>query len=238
MTRIRNQKTRCHSERSAREASAGSPPTGGQMRNRDRPEREPSVMLPCDSSTSRLRRFARNDRSASLGMTMGCRRPGVCLNPQPLPCSRPRVDPWGILPYPTPLPACPRMKPLALTALLVAAAGSATAQSPINYGHLTARSDSFVVMVQGNAMGFQRSTVERTESGFRLIDDVQIGPIMTQHTEVEFGHDGTLRSTKQTGQVRGQNTTIEITEKISTCRMSRSSSSEDAATIAANTTVP
>jgi len=102
------------------------------------------------------------------------------------------------------------MKPLALTALLVAV-GSARAQSPINYGNLVARSDSFVVMVQGNAMGFQRTTVERTESGFRLIDDVQIGPIMTQHTEVEFGHDGTLRSTKQTGQVRGQNTTIEIT---------------------------
>jgi hypothetical protein len=33
---------------------------------------------------------------------------------------------------------------------------------------------------------------------------------MTQHTEVEFAPDGTMRSTKQTGQVRGQNTSIEI----------------------------
>ena len=104
------------------------------------------------------------------------------------------------------------MKPLALIALLVAAS-SADGQGPgpFNYGSLTARTDSFIVMVQGNAMGFQRSTVERTESGFKLIDDVQIGPIMTQRTEVDFGPDGTLRSTKQTGQVRGQSTTIEIT---------------------------
>jgi len=43
------------------------------------------------------------------------------------------------------------------------------------------------------------------------VDDVQIGPIMTQHTEVELGPDGMLRSTRQTGQVRGQNTNIEIT---------------------------
>lgn len=104
------------------------------------------------------------------------------------------------------------MKPLTLTALLVATT-SIGAQGPrsINYGNLTARTDSFVVMVQGNPMGFQRSTVERTESGFRLVDDVQIGSIMTQHTEVDFGPDGTLRSTKQTGTVRGQNTTIDIT---------------------------
>jgi hypothetical protein len=102
------------------------------------------------------------------------------------------------------------MKTLALAVALVAIS-SAGAQGPINYGNLAARSDSFVVMVQGNAMGFQRSTVERTESGFRLIDDVQIGAIMTQHTEVDFGPDGTLRSTKQAGTVRGQTTTIDIT---------------------------
>jgi len=103
------------------------------------------------------------------------------------------------------------MKLLAHAALLLVAA-SAGAQSPgvINYASLPARTDSFVVMVQGNPMGFQRTTVERTEDGFRIIDDVQIGPIMTQHTEVELGLDGVLRSTRQTGQVRGQNTAIEI----------------------------
>ena len=106
------------------------------------------------------------------------------------------------------------MKLLAHAAtLLLVAAGSAAAQSPagVNYAALAARTDSFVVMVQGNPLGFQRTTIERTEDGFRIVDDVQIGPIMSQHTEVELGLDGVLRSTRQSGQVRGQNTSIEIT---------------------------
>ena len=97
-------------------------------------------------------------------------------------------------------------------AFLLAASGSAAAQSPslLDFANLAARTDSFVVMVQGNPLGFQRTTVERTETGFRVVDDVQIGPIMSQHTEIEIGADGTPRSTKQTGQVRGQATTIDI----------------------------
>lgn len=105
------------------------------------------------------------------------------------------------------------MKLLANAALLLVASASAAAQSPgsIDYAALAARTDSFVVMVQWNPLGFQRTTIERTEGGFRVVDDVQIGPIMSQHTEVELGPDGTLRSTRQTGQVRGQSTNIEIT---------------------------
>lgn len=82
--------------------------------------------------------------------------------------------------------------------------------SPVNFAALTPRTDSFVVVVQGNPMGYQRITLARTDSGFRIVDDVQIGSIMTQHTEVEFGLDGELRSTKQSGQVRGQEMKIEI----------------------------
>ena len=106
------------------------------------------------------------------------------------------------------------MKLFSSVMLLLVAAGLAGAQSPtgsVNFAALAARTDSFVVMVQGNPMGFQRTTVERTETGFRIVDDVQIGAIMNQHTEVELGLDGVLRSTRQTGQVRGQSTTIDIT---------------------------
>ena len=105
------------------------------------------------------------------------------------------------------------MKLLAHATLLLIAAGSAAAQSPsgVNFAGLAARTDSFVVMVQGNPLGFQRTVIERTEGGFRIIDDVQIGPIMTQHTEVELALDGAMRSTRQTGQVRGQTTSIDIT---------------------------
>lgn len=102
------------------------------------------------------------------------------------------------------------MKPASLVLLLTVTSAPLAAQSPINIATLVPHTDSFVVMIQGNPLGFQRTTLERTETGLRMVDDVQIGPIMTQHTEVEFAADGAMRSTKQTGQVRGQNTSIEI----------------------------
>jgi len=100
---------------------------------------------------------------------------------------------------------------IAVTFFAAATVGRAQTPGAINFAMLAARTDSFVVMVQGNAMGFQRTTVERTEGGFRIVDDVQIGSIMTQRTEVELGPDGALRSTNQTGQVRGQSMSIDIT---------------------------
>lgn len=99
---------------------------------------------------------------------------------------------------------------LCTAAVLAGVALPVRAQSPINFGAIAARSDSFVVMVQGNALGYQRTVVERTDSAVRVIDDVQIGPIMTQHTEVELSPDGTLRSTRQRGRVRGHDMSIQI----------------------------
>ena len=96
------------------------------------------------------------------------------------------------------------------TALLVSVALPIGAQSPINYGMLTSRSDSFAVVVQGNVLGFHRIVIERTETGFRVVDDVQIAPVMTQRTEIELAGDGALRATRQTGQVRGHDTRIDI----------------------------
>jgi len=99
---------------------------------------------------------------------------------------------------------------LCAAALLACIAFPVAAQSPINFGALTVRSDSFAVLVQGSVLGFQRTVVERTELGFRITDDVQIGTIMNQRTEVELAADGSLRSTMQTGRVRGQDTRIDI----------------------------
>lgn len=102
---------------------------------------------------------------------------------------------------------------LALVVALGTACGlpvAAQTASPVNFGTLVARTDSFVVMIQGNPLGFQRTAIEQTETGFRMVDDVQIGPIMSQHTEVELTADGAMRSTHQTGQVRGQATSIDI----------------------------
>ena len=102
------------------------------------------------------------------------------------------------------------MKHASLAFLLSVTSAPLAAQPSINIAALAPRTDSFVVMVQGNPLGFQRTTVERTETGLRMIDDVQIGAIMTQHTEVNFSSDGAMRSTRQTGQVRGQATSIDI----------------------------
>jgi hypothetical protein len=46
----------------------------------------------------------------------------------------------------------------------------------VNFANLAARTDSFVVMIQGNALGFQRTTSNERKTGFRVLDDVQIGP--------------------------------------------------------------
>jgi len=102
------------------------------------------------------------------------------------------------------------MKPACLAVLLCVTSAPLAAQSPINIAALAPRTDSFVVMIQGNPLGFQRTTIERTETGLRMIDDVQIGPIITPHTEDEFAADRAMRSTKQPGQGRGQNTSIDI----------------------------
>ena len=104
------------------------------------------------------------------------------------------------------------MKRTLWTALLLSSSALPIgAQSPINFGTLAARSDSFVVLVKGNVLGFQRTVVERTETGFRVVDDVEISPVMSQRTEVELLADGTLRSTRQTGRVRGHDTHIDVT---------------------------
>lgn len=108
------------------------------------------------------------------------------------------------------------MKPLAIitavTALVITGASQASAQPPaaIDFTKLAARTDSFVVMVQGNPIGFQRTAIERTAHGFRVVDDVEIGSIMTQRTEIDLAADGSLRATRQRGRVRGQDARIDI----------------------------
>lgn len=108
------------------------------------------------------------------------------------------------------------MKPLArltvITALVIAGVGRVTAQppAPIDVTKLAERTDSFVVIVQSKEIGFQRTTIERREHGFRVVDDVEIGSIMTQHTEIELAPDGSLQATRQRGRVRGEDARIDI----------------------------
>ena len=90
----------------------------------------------------------------------------------------------------------------------LAAAPTAVA---IDWGTLTARRDSFTVLVQGNPLGFQRSTLARTGDGWSYSEQTVLGPIVNQQTTVTFGADGSLRATKQDGTMQGQAMSIDVT---------------------------
>jgi zinc protease len=75
---------------------------------------------------------------------------------------------------------------------------------------LVPRTDSFVVMVQGNPFGFQRGKLEKSGSGWKYTEDTNLGPIMSQHTEVTFDGDLTPGRVTQTGQQQGQQAKIEV----------------------------
>lgn len=84
------------------------------------------------------------------------------------------------------------------------------AQRPFDPARVTPRSDSFVVTLQGRAVGGVRETLERTADGYRLVS-VQGLAGMSQTTEVTFTRALDMRAVKQSGQVRGQPMSIEVT---------------------------
>ena len=81
----------------------------------------------------------------------------------------------------------------------------------IDWTKLTARSDSFAVLVQGNPFGFQRSTLAKAGDGWSYTEQTVLGPIVNQQTTVTFGADGALRATKQNGTMQGQAMSIDVT---------------------------
>jgi zinc protease len=91
------------------------------------------------------------------------------------------------------------------------AADLATKALDVDLSLLAPRTDSLAVFVQGNAMGFQRGKLERSGDGWKYTEDVQIGPIVQQHTEVVFGADLTPTSVTQSGQQGGQQAKIDVT---------------------------
>ncbi len=74
---------------------------------------------------------------------------------------------------------------------------------------LVPRSDSFVVIVQGRAIGGARESIERAGAGYRLTSSQQMAG-MSQSTVVEFSRTLAMTSIKQTGQARGQNMNIDV----------------------------
>jgi zinc protease len=75
---------------------------------------------------------------------------------------------------------------------------------------LVARSDSFVVMVQGNPFGFQKARLEKSGAGWKYSEEVSLGPMGGQKTDVTFDADLTPGTVSQNGTQMGQATKIEV----------------------------
>lgn len=81
----------------------------------------------------------------------------------------------------------------------------------LDFSKLVARTDSFIVMVQGRPFGFQRLALQPEGSGWRYTEDTRLGPIMEQHTEVVIGPRGEMSAVRQAGRMQGQETKIDAT---------------------------
>lgn len=75
---------------------------------------------------------------------------------------------------------------------------------------LTAGSDSFAVLVQGQNFGYQVSSLERDGDGWVYKERSQLATVIQQSTEVRFGADLTMRSTAQTGKFQGADLRLNV----------------------------
>ena len=75
---------------------------------------------------------------------------------------------------------------------------------------IVATSDSFAVMFQGNALGYQRSSLVKADGGWLLTEDSQIATVVQQHTEVRFTENFVMLSAKQTGKQAGKDVKIDV----------------------------
>jgi zinc protease len=81
----------------------------------------------------------------------------------------------------------------------------------LDLARLVPANDSFVVMVQGNPMGFQRTTLAGSATGFTWTEETRIGAFVEQSTTVELGADARVRSVSQQGKTQGKDTHINVT---------------------------
>ncbi|MGI8499187.1 MAG: insulinase family protein [Gemmatimonadaceae bacterium] len=84
------------------------------------------------------------------------------------------------------------------------------AKLDIDAARLVARRDSFSVLVQGKALGWQRDALEKTAQGFRYTEDAQIGGFVQQSTDLSFSSAMQMIRVQQTGLTQGQPTKIDV----------------------------
>ena len=111
------------------------------------------------------------------------------------------------------------LKPIAPVRLLTvegdsldpAALIARTGALDLDLSRLVPLTDSFVVMVQGNPMGWQRIELQKTGDGFTWQEETRIGTFVQQSTTVGLGSDAMVRSVTQQGKSQGKETHINVT---------------------------
>jgi hypothetical protein len=84
------------------------------------------------------------------------------------------------------------------------------AQDPIDFSRLRPATDSFVVLVQGQPIGYELIKLEKAENGFLITDDTNLMPRLQQRTDVAIGATGAMTSVKQRGTIMGKEMSIDV----------------------------
>ena len=85
--------------------------------------------------------------------------------------------------------------------------------TPLNLAldRLVPRRDSLSVMVQGRKMGYQTAALERVGGKLKYTEITRIQGFVDQTTELMLDSAGGMISTRQSGQMQGQKTSIDVT---------------------------
>ena len=75
---------------------------------------------------------------------------------------------------------------------------------------MRASADSFAVMVNGQAFGYQASTLERMGDGWQYVERSALGPIIQQTSTVRFTAEPTMWSVDQSGTFQGQELRLSV----------------------------
>ena len=92
----------------------------------------------------------------------------------------------------------------ALALAVFAQVAAAQQKLPFDPARLVPYSDSMVLMVQGRELGFQRTSLERTGSGFRFTEETRMASVVEQKTVLEVDAKGAVRSIEHSGTARGK----------------------------------
>jgi hypothetical protein len=80
----------------------------------------------------------------------------------------------------------------------------------IRAGEVTPRTDSLVILAEGKAVGLQVATIGRAGDSVTYLEQTALGTSVAQRTLLVFDTLGQMRSLDQSGQVRGQQTRIQL----------------------------